>query len=195
MIKNFEKVVEPCASHYWLSDRGFGGCRGEIQVIHQDQDHYYYHWLFILFICYSFDFLRFLFYQNTALFSSFCLLSVRFPSQGLHPTFSLVYDGFDQTDHTFSESISLVLFPRSLCMALCLSLNVSERMQKSSEVSFCHFLPRLAPSRPLFQKIDASKLKPSRRTCHLEHYPFPRGHLFIFWMMVFYVPLLWICAI
>ena len=114
-------------------------------------------------------------------------------SQAWHHKFSLDYDEVDQTDHTFSESISLVLFPRSLCMAL--SLNVSERVQKSSEVSFCHFLPRLAPSRPLFQKIDASKLKPSRRTCHLEHYPFPRGHLFIFWMMVFYVPLLWICAI
>ena len=133
---------------------------------------------------------RFLVFKNSALFSSFPC-----SSQAWHHNFSLGYDEVDQTDHTFSESISLVLFPRSLCMALCLSLNVSERVQKSSEVSFCHFLPRLAPSRPLFQKIDASKLKPSRRTCHLEHYPFPRGHLFIFWMMVFYVPLLWICAL
>ena len=128
----------------------------------------------------------------------FCPIFLLPPLSVLHRReFSLDYDEEDQTDHTFSESISLVLFPRSLCMALCLSLNVSERVQKSSEVSFCHFLPRLAPSRPLFQKIDASKLKPSRRTCHLEHYPFPRGHLFIFWMMVFYVPLLclWIGAI
>ena len=108
-------------------------------------------------------------------------------SQAWHHKFSLGYDEVDQTDHTFSESISLVLFPRSLCMALCLSLNVSERVQKSSEVSFCHFLPRLAPSRPLFQKIDASKLKPSRRTCHLEHYPFPRRHFIIFLVMVFYL--------
>ena len=128
---------------------------------------------------------RFLVFKNSALFSSFLR-----SSQAWDHKFSLDYDEVDQTDHTFSESISLVLFPRSLCMALCLSLNVSERVQKSSEVSFCHFLPRLAPSRPLFQKIDANKLKPSRRTCHLEHYPFPRGHLFIFWMMVFYVSFL-----
>ena len=124
-------------------------------------------------------------FWSTRILPYFPPYSIVCSSQAWHHKFSLDYDEIDQTDHTFSAGISLVLFARSLCMAVCLSLNVSERVQKSSEVSFCHFLPRLAPSRPLFQKIDASKLKPSRRTCHLEHYPFPRGHLFIFWMMFF----------
>ena len=116
-------------------------------MIHQDQDHYHYHWLFILFICYPFDFLRFQVYQNTALFSSFCLLSVRFPSQGLHPTFSLVYDDFDQTNHTFSESLSLWL---------------------SSTAQYSRVLPNTVQYSPLQSSvvqhslIEYSRVQPSR---------------------------------
>ena len=55
--------------------------------------------------------MRLLVDQKTALFSTFCPTSVR-SSQAWHHTHFLVFDDLDQTNHTFSESLSL-----SLCLS------------------------------------------------------------------------------